>query len=93
MPPWIMCDEADDAPDTKSLALDEHDVDALEREVSEGGDAVDAAADHEHLGPRPVAERGDIRPDAAVGTRTFASVLGGLVRRHRGPLDAERRLA
>ena len=55
MPPWIMCDDAADAPLTKSVALDERDIDALHRQVAESGEAVDAAADDEHIGIRDAA--------------------------------------
>ena len=62
MPPWIMCDDAAEAPGDEVAALDEHDVDALEGEVAERGDAVDATADDDDLGRRAVAEHGDLRP-------------------------------
>ena len=54
MPPWIMCEEAPLAPAVVT-ALDEGDVDTLQGQVAERGDAVDAAADDQHLGvgPRP----------------------------------------
>ena len=52
MPPWIMCDDAADAPGDVVVALDEDDVDALQGEVAERGDAVDAAADDERPGRR-----------------------------------------
>ena len=57
MPPWIMCDDAADAPLTKSDALGERDVDALHRQVTESGEAVDAAAHDEHIGIGTCGER------------------------------------
>jgi len=42
-------------------ALDERDVDALQGEVTEGGDSVDAAADDEHICLRAVFEGLDVR--------------------------------
>ena len=90
MPPWIMCDDADDAPDDEVVALDEHDVDALQREVAEGRDAVDAAADDDDVGRRAGAERRDIRARAVGCGAVLGSLRGRGVRRHRCPLDAVR---
>ena len=49
MPPWIMCDDAAEAPLTKSVALDERDIHALQGQVAERGEAVDAAADDQDV--------------------------------------------
>ena len=57
-------------------ALDEHDVDALEGEVAERGDAVDAAADDDDLGTGAVAERGDLGRVRVGGAAVLGSLRG-----------------
>ena len=67
------------------VALDEHDVDALEREIAERGDAVDAAADDDDLGRRAGPEVGDLS-GAASAASPCSDRCGSWVRRHRCPL-------